>query len=92
MLILARNTLDQLNYFSTISDDILRSSYNNDFQAALACADRLVQYAQRAGDQSYLQELQADFGSFLGPESFSPEFPSPPVEALPDELPPTGEE
>jgi hypothetical protein len=92
MQILARNTLDQLDYFSTISDEMLRSSYNNDFQAALACADRLVQYAQRADDQQYLQELQADFGTFLGPETFAPEFPTPPVESLPDELRPAGEE
>jgi len=92
MKILARNVLDRLNYFASLSDDILRSSYHNDFQAAFASADRLVQYAQRAGDEDYLKELQVAFGPFLGPESFSPEFPLPPTDTLLDELPPVGEE
>lgn len=87
MQILARNTLDRLNYFGSLSEDILRSSYNNDFQASLAIADRLVQYAQRANDEAYLKELQTDFGSFLGPESFSPEFPLPPSQTPPTEAP-----
>ncbi|MEZ4985821.1 MAG: DUF2723 domain-containing protein [Saprospiraceae bacterium] len=74
MQILARNTIDKLDYFMLLPDDLLRSSYANDFQAALAVADRLVAYARMGGDEEYLKELQDTFGEFLQPEP-TPELP-----------------
>ena len=68
MQILARNIEDRLDYYMTLPDDILQLSYGNDFQAAIAVADRLVAYARRGGDTELLNELQATFGDFLQPQ------------------------
>jgi hypothetical protein len=73
MQILARNIDEQLNYFMTLPEDILSLSYGNDFQAAQVIADRLVAYAQRAGDAAYEQELRAMFGPFLRPSAPMPQ-------------------
>ncbi len=68
MQVLARNIEDRLNYYITLPDDILQLSYGTDFQAAIAVADRLVAYANRAGDTAYAKELQIAFGDFLQPQ------------------------
>jgi hypothetical protein len=73
MQVLARNIDEQLNYFMTLPEDILSLSYGNDFQAAQVIADRLVAYAQRAGDAAYEQELRAMFGPFLRPTAPMPQ-------------------
>ena len=76
MAILAENTIQRLNYFESLPDDMLRLSYGNDFQAALAIAERLVAYAQQGGDTEYLEELRTTFKDYLRPSLPSPEFPS----------------
>ncbi|MCB0636180.1 MAG: hypothetical protein KDC54_06165, partial [Lewinella sp.] len=95
----AENTLERLNYFMSLPDDILQSSYGNDFQAALAVADRLVSYAQQAGDTEYLQTLMEYFGEYVSPQEPAPmpgvldgpaEVPST-EEAAPLQIPPPTE-
>jgi hypothetical protein len=73
--ILAKNTIQKLDYFMTLPDGILQSSYGNEFQAALASADRMVAYARSANDTAYLAELDGMFGEFLKPQQQSPELP-----------------
>ncbi|PTM14674.1 MAG: DUF2723 domain-containing protein [Bacteroidetes bacterium] len=75
MQVLARNTIARLNYFVSLPDDVLQLSFGNEFQAALAVADRLVAYAQRAGDTEYLAELQALFGEYVRQPQPTPELP-----------------
>jgi hypothetical protein len=75
MQVLARNTIARLNYFVSLPDEVLQLSFGNEFQAALAVADRLVAYAQRAGDTEYLAELQALFGEYVRQPQPTPELP-----------------
>lgn len=73
--ILAKNTIQKLDYFMTLPDGILQSSYGNEFQAALASADRMVAYVRSANDTAYLEELNGMFGEYLKPQQQSPELP-----------------
>lgn len=74
--ILARNTIQKLDYFMSLPDNLLQVSYGNEFQAALASADRMVAYARMANDTAYLEELNGMFGEFLKPQQPSPELPA----------------
>lgn len=76
MAILAENTIQRLDFYDSLSEDILRQSYANDFQVSLANAERLVSYATRNGDTQYLVELQEMFKGFLRAPQSSPELPT----------------
>ncbi len=92
MRILARNTLDKLYFFQSLSDENLQASYGTAYQAALASAERLVNYAQLEGDTEYLEELRGMFGAFLTPQPVPGGIPdSPPTppggEGVPIQVP-----
>ena len=76
MAILAENTMQRFDFFDSLPEDILQSSYRNDFQASLAIAERLVNYAQMNDDTEYLAELREMFKDFLRAPIPSPELPS----------------
>lgn len=80
MAILADNTMQRINYFESLDEARLRRSYGNDFQAALAIADRLVAYAQQGKDNAFRKELEDMFGSYIQPSQ--PELPPEIREAL----------
>jgi hypothetical protein len=84
--VLSANIEDRLDYYMTLPDDLLRLSYGTDFQAALAVAERMVAYAQRAGDTAFVNELQAVFGEFLRPQT-QPEQPTRPAPPQPQPVP-----
>jgi hypothetical protein len=59
MEILARNTADRLKYYASIDDDILLSSYQDDYQRSIVVMQRLIQAAQQSGDQAIQQRMNS---------------------------------
>ena len=67
MDILANNTLDELEFYASLSPRVLQSSYAQQQRFAQNTASTLLSFAQQADDQETLQRYQALFGSYLAP-------------------------
>ena len=72
MRVLADRTVDRLEYFSSLSPDILNSSYSSDQQRDLYVARGLVTLAGQAGDTELQERFQALFSGFI-PEQNIPQ-------------------
>ena len=75
MRILARNVKDRMDYYDSLSESVLASSYSQEYRAGLQSVDRLRAYAIRANDTDFLAELQGMFGDIVGPMEIPEEAP-----------------
>ncbi len=64
MKILAEETLDQLNFFYSIDQEVLNSSFRNEFDLYNNLKEDLIQMASRAGDTEFEGELKSMFEAF----------------------------
>lgn len=56
---LAKNTAQRLDFFDSISDDILTASYMSEYQQAQACLQRLVQEVNRTNQADLKQRIES---------------------------------
>ncbi|GAB5551736.1 MAG: DUF2723 domain-containing protein [Saprospiraceae bacterium] len=70
--ILANNILDELEFYGSLSPQVLQSSYAQQQRYAQTTASSLLSFAQQADDQESLQRYQALFGSYLAPAPTAP--------------------
>ena len=64
MRILANNTADELAFYSTLRDDVLESSYADEFRLAYTTKENLLRNAEQQGDEAFLEEINGMFASF----------------------------
>lgn len=62
--ILAREVKDQLDYYTSLSEDVLRSSYNTEYQLSIQTMGTILQEVRRANDSEFLKELENLFGNY----------------------------
>jgi hypothetical protein len=64
MRILANNTADELAFYSTLREDVLESSYSDEFRLAYTTKENLLRNVDQQGDDAFLEELEGMFASF----------------------------
>jgi len=64
MRILANNTADELAFYASLRDDVLESSYSDEFRLAYTTKENLLRNVQQQGDQAFLTELNDMFSAF----------------------------
>lgn len=64
--ILARETADRLNYFSSLKPETIRSSYENEYQLSYRMMEDMIGVVQQNGDSEFFGELENLFNRFRG--------------------------
>jgi hypothetical protein len=77
MEVLAKNTLDLMRFYTSISPEILTSSFQFDYDMAQRTMNKLIEDAKRADDKDFQSKLEAMFGPYLSVRQ--PEMPGVPV-------------
>ncbi len=62
---LEKNVLDEMRFYTSISPNVVRSSYNNDRAMAEAIMSNMISMVRQAGDTAYSDELKKEFAPYL---------------------------
>ncbi|PHI18648.1 membrane protein [Lewinellaceae bacterium SD302] len=63
--ILAKNTADELDFYESLSDADLTSSYQTEYSQALSVMQRLVQAGQQSGNEEFKSRVEAILANHL---------------------------
>ncbi|MEL7119622.1 MAG: DUF2723 domain-containing protein [Bacteroidota bacterium] len=64
MEILARETEDHLNFFTSLDPDLIETSFRQDFSLYMSVKDDLMRTVEAQGDQDFLAELKSIFAAY----------------------------
>lgn len=78
MEVLAKNTLDLMRFYTSVSPEILTNSFQFDYDMAQRTMNKLIEDAKRAEDKDFQKRLEAMFGPYLTAVQ-QPEMPGAPV-------------
>ncbi len=78
MEVLAKNTLDLMRFYTSVSPEILANSFQFDYDMAQRTMNKLIEDAKRAEDKDFQKRLEAMFGPYLTAVQ-QPEMPGAPV-------------